>query len=285
MPRVKKILSSLIVMLTLASRLGADTAPDAPELTRLLKEFLAGASRNDATVHDRFWAPDLIYTGSSGRRIGKADIMKDVSAPAPTPPPTEPQTVFTAEDIRIQQYANTAIVAFRLVGTTGTSGKPTVSRYLNSGTFLKRNGKWQVVNWQATRMPRPEEESREAVTALEAALHRAILAADVKTLESLLAETFVWTHRDGEQMTRKDLIDQLASGQFKYSKLETAKVTVSLHGDTAIVRGESLRQRSAFKGKDGPSSDAAPFTAFYTLTLAHDGSGWKGVAMHTSRAQ
>jgi len=25
--------------------------------------------------------------------------------------------------------------------------------YLNSGTFVKRNGKWQVVNWQSTRMP------------------------------------------------------------------------------------------------------------------------------------
>ncbi|MGH9884643.1 MAG: nuclear transport factor 2 family protein [bacterium] len=282
---MKKILSSLIVMLTLASRLGADTAPDAPELTRLLTEFLAGASRNDATVHDRFWAPDLIYTGSSGRRIGKADIMKDVSAPAPTPPPTEPKTVFTAEDVRIQQYGNTAVVAFRLVGTTEAAGKPTVSRYLNSGTFLKRDGKWQAVNWQATRMPRPEEESREAVTALEAALHRAILAADVKALELLLAEGFVWTHRDGQPMTRKDLIGELASGQLKYAKLETAKVTVSVHGDTAIVRGESLRQRSAFKGKDGPSSDATPFTVFYTLTLAHDGSGWQGVALHTSRAQ
>ena len=279
------ILSSLIVMMTLASSLGADPAPDAPALTKLLNEFLAGASRNDPTVHERFWAPDLIYTGSSGRRIGKADIMKDVRTPAPTPAPTEPKTVFTAEDVRIQQYGNTAIVAFRLVGTTATSGKPEVSRYLNSGTFLKRNGKWQVVNWQATRMPRPEEESRQAATAVQEAFHTALLASDVKTLESLLAEGFVWTHRDGQQMTRKDLIDQLASGELKFSKMETAKVTATLHGDTAIVRGESLRQRSAYKSAGGPGSDSAPFTVFYTLTLVYDGSGWKGVALHTSRAQ
>ncbi|HEY2799027.1 MAG TPA: hypothetical protein VGI85_00400, partial [Chthoniobacterales bacterium] len=42
-------------------------APDAAELTKLLKDFLAGASRNDVAMHDRFWADDLIYTGSSGR--------------------------------------------------------------------------------------------------------------------------------------------------------------------------------------------------------------------------
>ncbi|MGH9902936.1 MAG: hypothetical protein ACRD68_14105, partial [Pyrinomonadaceae bacterium] len=75
----------------LSLNLNAQTAPDAAELTRLLKEFLAGASRNDASVHDRFWAEDLIYTGSSGRRVGKADL-KRVERPAPAPKPGDPTT-------------------------------------------------------------------------------------------------------------------------------------------------------------------------------------------------
>ena len=45
-----------------------------------LNDFLDGASKNDPAVHERFWADELIYTGSSGRRIGKADIMRDVHA-------------------------------------------------------------------------------------------------------------------------------------------------------------------------------------------------------------
>ena len=73
--------------------------PAAAELTKLLEDFLAGASRNDAEMHDRFWAEDLIYTGSAGRRVGKADI-------------------------------------------------------------LKRDGRWQAVSWQATRVPRPEDKAR-----------------------------------------------------------------------------------------------------------------------------
>jgi ketosteroid isomerase-like protein len=127
-------------------------AGDKEDLTSLLKDFLAGASRNDAAMHDRFWAEDLIYTGSSGRRVGKADIMKDVRS-APALKPDDPVTVFTAEDIRIQQYGDTAIVAFRLVGTTKKGSATEVANYLNSGTFLRRDGKWQVVNWQATKMP------------------------------------------------------------------------------------------------------------------------------------
>ncbi|HYV04365.1 MAG TPA: nuclear transport factor 2 family protein, partial [Blastocatellia bacterium] len=77
---------------------------------------------------------------------------------APAPKPGDPTTTFTAEEIRIQQYGDTAIVAFRLVGTTKSGEKPEVSSYLNTGTFLKRKGKWQVVSWQATKVPRPEEE-------------------------------------------------------------------------------------------------------------------------------
>jgi ketosteroid isomerase-like protein len=131
-------------------------APDASELTKLLKDFLAGASRNDAAMHDRFWADDLIYTASAGRRIGKADIMREVREEAP-PKPGDETTVFTAENIRIQQYGDTAIVAFRLVGTTDKEGKKTVNDYLNTGTFLKRDDKWQAVAWQATIIPKKEE--------------------------------------------------------------------------------------------------------------------------------
>ncbi len=156
---MKRFASSTIVVFILTLSVNAQTAPDAAKLTRLLKDFLAGASRNDAAMHDRFWAEDLIYTGSNGRRRGKPEVMRDVRS-APAPKPGDPITIYTAEDIRIQQYGGTAIVAFRLVSTVEKDGKTEVTNFLNSGTFLKRNGKWQVVNWQATRMPRLEQEAR-----------------------------------------------------------------------------------------------------------------------------
>ncbi|MCI0663076.1 MAG: nuclear transport factor 2 family protein [Acidobacteria bacterium] len=153
---MNRVIPLMIVFLALALSLQAQTAPDAGELTRLLKEFLDGASRNDTAAHDRFWADDLIYTGSSGRRVGKADIMRDVRS-APAPKPGDPTTTYGAEEIRIQQYGDTAIVAFRLIGKTEKDGKTEVANYLNTGTFLRRNGKWQVVSWQATRMPSSTE--------------------------------------------------------------------------------------------------------------------------------
>ena len=264
MGAVKRIASCLIAALSLARGLGAATAPDAPELTRLLKEFLAGASRNDAAIHDRFWAPDLIYTGSAGRRIGKADIMKDVRTPAPppvAPAPPEPATIYTAEDVRIQQYGNTAIVAFRLVGTTDGGGRHDVSRYLNSGTFLKRAGRWQVVNWQATRMPRPADEAKAEVATARLALQHALQRADVKALEALLDDGFAWTSGAAPPLSRKALLERLASGPLEDPKWAAEEGTVALFGDAAVVRGASS-----------------------TLLLVYDGSGWKAVSLLTSLA-
>ena len=156
---MKRLFAFVILTLAAALTVQAQTAPDAGELTKLLNDFLAGASRNDVAMHDRFWADDVIYTGSAGRRRGKAEIMKDVRS-APAPKPGDAKTTYTAEDVRIQQYGNTAIVAFRLVGTTEKDGKTEVANYLNSGTFLKRKGKWQVVNWQATKAASAPEEPR-----------------------------------------------------------------------------------------------------------------------------
>jgi ketosteroid isomerase-like protein len=267
------------ILLLQASTPGAPAAaPDQPELVRLLGEFLAGASRNDPATHERFWAEDLVYTGSSGRRRGKAEVLADVRA---APRSAEPETTYSAEDVRVQQYGDAAIVAFRLVGTTRKDGRTHAASYLNTGTFVRRNGKWQAAGWQATRVPRAEDEAKREAAAAQAAFHRALLAADVKALGAALDEGFVWTHSSGERQTRRELLDQIGAGTLRYSTLEVKDpAAVSVHGEAAVVRGESLRQRSA---RPGHAPDPAPFTVAYTSTLVSRGGEWLLVALHTSR--
>lgn len=131
----------------------------------MLNEFLAGAGRNDAAVHDRFWAEDLIYTRSAGVRIDKAELMRGVRS-APAAKAGDPVTVYTGEDVRVQLYGNAAVVAFKLVGTTSKAdGSKTVTNNLNTGTFVKRNGKWQVVAWQSTAIPAPATDVKPASAA------------------------------------------------------------------------------------------------------------------------
>ena len=278
MKRFRLYVSMIVISIGCSGVVAQSTAPDAADLTKLLNDFLAGASRNDVQMHDRFWAEDLIYTRSAGRRVSKAEVIRDVRS-APAPKPGDPKTTYTAEDVRIQQYGNTAIVAFKLVGTTERNGATEVSNFLNSGTFLRRNGKWQVVNWQATRMPIPIESAKKDVTRAHDEFFRAILNGDVKKMEQLTDETFIWMHRTGNQETKKQLLENIASGQLKYSKLETTDVLVNVTGDTAVVRGTSPRQRVAVAGA---TTNTNPFSAFYTLVFANVTGTWRAVAMHTS---
>lgn len=160
---MKRSILTLAVILAASILSFSQKAPDAPELTRMLNEFLAGAGGSDPAVHDRFWADDVIYTRSAGVRTTKAEIMKGLSSAA-APKSGDPVTVYTAEDVLIRQYGDMAIVAFRLVSnTTRADGTRTVGNNLNTGVFLKRKGKWQVVAWQSTIVPKPETKGQTAV--------------------------------------------------------------------------------------------------------------------------
>jgi ketosteroid isomerase-like protein len=144
----------LLVFLSLAWHTTVWAGAETETLTTMLNEFLAGASVDDAAAHDRFWAEDLVYTSSRGLRFGKEEIMEGLSSDSDSGA-DEPQTVYSAADIRIRQYGDTAVVAFRLLGTLqDDSGK--VLEYFNTGTFAKHDGEWQVVAWQATVIPEPE---------------------------------------------------------------------------------------------------------------------------------
>ena len=153
---MSKLASLAFILLCSASAFGQNLDRKA-ELQRLLNEFLAGAGRNDAAVHDRFWADDLIYTRAAGSRIGKLELMKGVRS-APPRKFNDPVTVYTGEDVRIQEYGDVAVVAFKLVGTTTkTDRSREVLEFLNTGTFVKRKGVWQVVAWQATAIPKSKQ--------------------------------------------------------------------------------------------------------------------------------
>lgn len=278
---MRKTLTLTLTLLALsfgARAQDAQTPPaarDTAELTRLLDEFMDGASRNDAAVHERFWADDLVYTGSSGRRVGKADIMRDVRA-APPPKPDAPRTTYTAEDVRIRLYGDAAVVAFRLVGTTTRGGKTEVARFLNTGTFVRRGGRWQAVGWQATRTARDAEEAKREVTELEAAFRRAALASDARALEELTDEGFVWTRGDRGPATRAQMLEAAKAGLLRFLNRETRSLVVDVHGDAAVVRGVVEGPRAG--GVGGPAPDA-----FYTMTFVNRGAGWKAVALHASQ--
>ncbi|TVQ07000.1 MAG: nuclear transport factor 2 family protein [Balneolaceae bacterium] len=142
------IISSFLLLFLLPEK----TATDHELLKNLLYDFLEGASVNDYDVHNRFWADDLIYTSAAGERIGKQDIMSGLTVGNTDTNGNFPQ--YYADEIQINIYGEAAVVAFILVADIPLepSGNEQLLFY-NTGTFLKRDGEWRAVAWQATRIP------------------------------------------------------------------------------------------------------------------------------------
>lgn len=124
---------------------------DADEITQLLQAFLAAA--DERAAHEQFWAEDLVYTSSAGQRYGKADILAGFDGDDQDAADDDAGAAisYVGDEVDVRVYGNTAIVAFKLVGRPEDGSEALY--YYNTGTFLKRGGEWQVVAWQATRIP------------------------------------------------------------------------------------------------------------------------------------
>jgi uncharacterized protein (TIGR02246 family) len=151
MGHVKRVIAVPVLM---ASCLWAQANSTEQQVTKMLRDFLAAVPRGDRQVFDSFFANDVVYTRSAGVTVNKAEIMKNIDVRAAS----EPSATYEADDITVHPYGDSlAIVNFRLVMHTTKDGKQETARLRNTGTFLKRNGKWQVVAWQSTRVPEGTE--------------------------------------------------------------------------------------------------------------------------------
>ena len=137
---------SFLLALLCVSPAGVAAENDVSRIRELLDEFLAGASVGDAAMHRRFWAEDLVYTSSSGRRYGKQTILRGLSE---APSENENTQRYSAEDVRIDLLSDGhAVLTFRLVATAQDG---TRAYYLNTGVFEKNGDEWRASVWQATK--------------------------------------------------------------------------------------------------------------------------------------
>lgn len=161
-PRIARrilTLALLAAFATAASHAGEPANADErtrAEITALLTSFLSPGENPTRAAHERFWADDLVYTSSAGKVTNKAEILKSFDAPPKAVPgeAPEPEPVYSAEDVLVRPYGEMAALTFRLVARAADGS---VQYYRNSGTFLRRDGKWQAITWQATKVPPAEK--------------------------------------------------------------------------------------------------------------------------------
>lgn len=100
------------------------------------------------------------------------------------------------------------------------------------------------------------------ILAVEKSRYAAMVKADVAALKPMLADDLTYIRSTGVVQNKAGLLDEVKSRKMRYQKIEPQKPTIRIHGDTAIVTGQTYFELVRY----GKEEDVmAVFTAVYVL--------------------
>ena len=111
---------------------------------------------------------------------------------------------------------------------------------------------------------------------LERQRFRAMETVDVATLDRILSDDLIYTHANGLQQTKAELIGVIGSGDFKYESITPGDIRVRIYNETAVVTG-----RASMKIKSGAGEQV--FKLCYLDVYVKQDGRWQMVAWQSSR--
>ena len=125
-------------------------------LTRLEREWLDAYDNDDVEAMDRILAEDFTITYEDGEVVTKAQTIAGLTDDDEDDDPEEPDEAedddrsHYTEDTTIRVYGNTAILSGVYVNPNDEGEPDDRARYTD--TYVKIDGRWQVVASQLTRL-------------------------------------------------------------------------------------------------------------------------------------
>jgi len=100
--------------------------------------------------------------------------------------------------------------------------------------------------------------------------------ADTSALGQLLATELTYTHTDGAQNTRAELLQIVGTGALRYASIAPEAREVRVFGSSAIVTGQSAMRVEA-------GGQAHAFRIRYLAVYRHGVHGWELIAWQSTR--
>lgn len=120
-------------------------------LQRLEQEWADAVMRRDIKKIDRIQADEYVFTGPHGQIWTKSQALDTIKAGG-----LEIDS-FESSDIKVQVYGDTAVVTLRVVWNGRFRGTDISEPQRMTDVFVKRDGRWQCVASQSTRIVPPQK--------------------------------------------------------------------------------------------------------------------------------
>src|SRR5438132_3218958 len=117
------------------------------EIRTLEHEWFDSYVRGNRAAFDRMVAENAVMTYGNGKVGNKSEAIAEIKAPA------DASYSLTSDDVQVRLYGDTAIVTGRVTEKGTFNGRSLNSQSRYTDVWVRRNGRWQVVAAQSTRLP------------------------------------------------------------------------------------------------------------------------------------
>ena len=126
------------------------------EVRKLERAWLDAYEQHDAKAMDTIVADDFVITFPDGSMQTKSQILDSIRAPRN---PANPSLKFYTEDVKARVYGDTVVLIGRVITEYLRDGKTVKDQSRYTDTYIKRQGRWQVVASHLSNAPRPKQQS------------------------------------------------------------------------------------------------------------------------------
>ena len=117
------------------------------EVKRVHKERLQALVTGDISKLDKIVGNDLVYISPVGKVQTKADIVSDLKSSS-----LKVASIIEQGDANVRVYGNTAVVNYLTSSKFVDNGKEYDNQIRSTSVYVKRDGHWQLVSQQMTRV-------------------------------------------------------------------------------------------------------------------------------------
>jgi ketosteroid isomerase-like protein len=137
---------AVLCLLSLSLAAGRSATSVEDQIKKLEQDWAQATIKSGAAAVDQYEADDIITTDPGGRVTDKSQDKTDLSSGDLKFQSME------LSDMRVRVYGDTAVAAGTNTLNGTYKGQDISGKYRFTDTWVKRNGKWQVVATQGTKV-------------------------------------------------------------------------------------------------------------------------------------
>lgn len=120
----------------------------AAELQRITQELLDAVAVGDQAVWNKYLADTCLYISEDGRTLTKAELIEELR-----PLPAGYKGQLRVANAVVREYGDTAVITYDAMEDLEIYGQKIKTHFHTTDTYLKREGRWQMIASQVQVLP------------------------------------------------------------------------------------------------------------------------------------